>query len=452
MNEMRVSTYKKTQGVSMKRILMIAVLVTAIVFAFTSVALARGVSPANRSSSFLSKGESYISWDKAQDQMALAGESEAATQSVHGNYTTTTVKCQVCHSAHKAGVDGDTLLATTASGACAPCHAGPSAWTAVKVSEGNRHGSTSRCAGGYCHTASPHGAGDISKYANLADALLTSNADSLLDAAIESSNTAAPVTGTIWDDGTKDVLGTIDVYNPKVTAALLNDTSSAAAIAFGRAVGTGYICANGGCHMNGAFNALSEDATFGTWNEGIRFTSLHDVEGYLLDWYDDGVLQDLDASNDGEVNGLYARGSEVTTDSVVYDVWEYVGYDTMRTEPIKGHTLTAVADLEVRDVAFANVGTCNACHDSIDYRISSTTKQFPHGNDTINLDGSIKQVWDGAEFEDASSAAWFNAGAYLNSSDTTTTVRGGAVTSGSDGSCLKCHRNATDDSGVGYTY
>lgn len=408
----------------MKKTLMIVALAAVLVLAFGGTAFAKGYTPGNRSSSFLDKGESYVAWDKAVDTMTAAGVSAADSASVHGNYSTTTVKCQVCHSAHKAAATGDTLLQSTAAKACVPCHLGATASSGTKVSEGNRHGSSTGCTNGYCHSVSPHGGGDISKYATLQTAMLTNHADSLLDAAIASGSSNVAEDGNIFATGADasdpaSIIATIAVYNPGVTAALLNDTSTAASIALGRAVGTGYVCSNGGCHINGAFNSLTETATFGTWEGNVSVTSTQTVaDGYAVE------VPPGNYSSTDTIGGL-----------LVWDVLH------MRSESIKGHTLAAVANLTTRDVAFANVGACKSCHDSIDYRISPTTKQFPHGNNVINSSGVD---------EGTTSAAWFTVSAYLGSPDATTTVRGSGITSGSDGACLKCHRDGTN--GVGITY
>lgn len=415
----------------MKKTVLIVALASIMVLALAGTAFAKGASPANRSSSFLAKGESYVAWDKAQTQMAKA--SESATISVHGNYTTTTVKCQVCHSAHKAAAAGDTLLQSTAAQACVPCHLGATATSDLKVSAGNRHGGTDQCTNGYCHAIAPHGAGDISKYATLKTAMLTDHADSLLDAAITAGNGPA-VAGNIYatgvDKDTTAPIATIAVRNAGVTAALLNDVSNAEAIALGRAVGTGYVCSNGGCHMNGNFNSLESSATLGEWNGPVVIEDL----GYKATF-----TNTVGASITSTIPaGTYAKGdTAVFSNGNTYDVWD--AYH-MRDGAIKGHTLAAVADLAVRDVAFANVGACKACHDSIDYRISTTAKQFPHGNNRILVDGTVAGV----------SNAWFMAGAYLGSADTTITTKGGNIVSGSDGACLKCHRDGTNGVGIDY--
>ncbi|MHB1340840.1 MAG: hypothetical protein ACYC77_10725 [Coriobacteriia bacterium] len=413
----------------MKKIMITLVLAMMLVLAFSGTALAKGYSPGNRSSSFLDKGESYVTWEDAQSQMTTAGVSAANRASVHGNYSTTTVKCQVCHSAHKAAASGNTLLQSTAAQACVPCHLGATASSSTKVSAGNRHGGTEQCTNGYCHSISPHGSGDISKYATLKSAMLTDHADSLLDAAILSGSTSLPQKGNIFATGSdaslaSSVIATMTVFNPGVTAAILNDVTDAGTIAYGRAIGTGYVCSNGGCHINGAFNSTVESATLGVWEGPV----VVDAPGYSVTLADSSVAT-LPA-------GTYAA-TDTFSGELVWDLLH------MRDGAIKGHTLAAVADLAVRDVAFANVGACKTCHDSIDYRISATTKQFPHGNDRIATDGTKLT---------GKTNAWFTVSSYLGSADSTLTLRatGSAYTSASDGACLKCHRNGTNGVGINY--
>jgi len=94
----------------MKKVMITVAMTAALVLALGGTALARGAEPANRSSSYLAKGQSYISWSAAQTKMAAVGVAAEATATAHGNYSTTTVKCQVCHSAHKASATGSKLL------------------------------------------------------------------------------------------------------------------------------------------------------------------------------------------------------------------------------------------------------------------------------------------------------------------------------------------------------
>jgi len=270
--------------------------------------------------------------------------------------------------------------------------------------------------------------------------MLTDHADTLLDAAIQSGVDGAPVSGDIFATGVdKDTAtpeGSIAVYNPGVTAALLNDVTTVESIALGRAVGTGYVCANGGCHINGAFNSLTADATFGKWDGDIVVAA--------------DAYQPKYTANDGTPNNLIPAATYGDDEG-----WTFVGVDgdtydvrvllKFRDAPIKGHTLAAVSDLTARNVAFANVGQCSACHDSIDYRISPTTKQFPHGNDVVNTDGTLPGT---------KSSAWFTLKDSVGGTAITTNGRSatnGDLTSGMDGACLKCHR-ADDTTGVGFTF
>lgn len=383
----RVITRARKRGYA-KSVIRTSALAAILVLVTAGTAFADGSTPESLAFSDLTRDESYVSWDDATTQTDEAGVAAIDATAVHGDYTSSTVTCEVCHSGHQASATGDSLPSETSENSCEPCHLGASAISRLKVSEGNGHGESGQCTNGYCHAASPHGDVGVSKYATLRTAMLTDNADSLLDAAIVSGCTGSPVQGNIFAADTDSVIATVSVYNPAVSAELLNDVSTAAAIRLGRSVGTGYVCANGGCHMDGQFNALTDDATF-----------------------------------------TVADGPITMTES------QYVNPD------YKGHTLAAVADLSSRGVAFGNVGACSDCHDSIDYRISATAKQFPHGNDRIDVDGTRLT---------GRTSVWFTVGAYLDSDDTTltTNAKDSPLTAASDGACLKCHRSSSHGVGI----
>jgi predicted CXXCH cytochrome family protein len=387
-----------------RRILFVVSVSVALVLMFGATAFAATGLP-DRSSAFL-KGATagYISWttdvsgsaSSAVTTFKLATGDTAALdmQTPHGGYLTTTIKCQVCHSAHKAAAAGDTLLASTAAGSCYYCHGGATAITDKKISAGNRHGGSDQCTNGYCHSLSPHGA-QLSDYGALKSMLLNANADPLIAAAIQSGVMSAPQTATV--DYPRSVnatnpagaLDTISIYNPLVTQAMM-DNADQTTNELARSVGTGYICANGGCHINGAFNALSADAFLGA-----------------------------------------VAGPDHKT--------------TSRDTAIKGHVLGAL----VSDVAYAPTARCNSCHDSVDARIGGA-KQFPHGNDNVDSGGNLVS-YNGR----TATSAWFTladkfGGTYVNTNSRVPTSTGG-YTVAMDGACLKCHRN-TDDTGVGSTY
>lgn len=70
---------------------------------------------AGTSMAFAAWGNStYASWKDIS--AAMPG------QSPHGNYTTSSQKCKVCHSVHNASPTGEALLMSTVSDACAYCH------------------------------------------------------------------------------------------------------------------------------------------------------------------------------------------------------------------------------------------------------------------------------------------------------------------------------------------
>jgi len=91
---------------------MIVVLVAAFVLAFGSVAQAtfRGWSPI-RTQAEVDAGilQGYITFPEARVEMTRNGVSTALQNTAHGGYITTTTKCAVCHSAHRAsGVNSNT--------------------------------------------------------------------------------------------------------------------------------------------------------------------------------------------------------------------------------------------------------------------------------------------------------------------------------------------------------
>jgi len=161
----------------------------------------------------------YLSWGWAKTN---AGE----TGSPHGNYTTTSNKCQVCHAVHRASGTGNVLTAVPLTGvaqdskrtfACAFCH-GASNFTNVTISVSTTgsispHGNCSRC-----HITSPHGVG-ASVYPVLEQHLINTGADAKIAYDISTGNNG-------------------------MSAAVMAEGSAA-----GITLGTGYLCNN--CHSSG---------------------------------------------------------------------------------------------------------------------------------------------------------------------------------------------------------
>jgi len=190
-----------------------------------------------------------------------------AGNSPHGNYTTTTVKCVVCHAVHYAAPGGtpvagnaqtaDTLLRMRADQACAFCHAtagyavngrpvynglGPSVVTAAATTGNNNIGHTTGANCSVCHT-SVHGANADTSVASLNGYLLNT----------------LPLTGVNGDPAgtTNNMLDAIAYLNskaqtagfgnalPNSTGYYLNTNNSTA-----REQAVGVFCAE--CH-NGAY-------------------------------------------------------------------------------------------------------------------------------------------------------------------------------------------------------
>ena len=116
----------------MKKTLLASALAAVLVFAFAGSAFAAGINHSGQTSLGATSAADamgiYIPWSTA----STLGTNASSGTSPHGNYTTTTVKCAVCHSVHYAapgkapvgsGQSADTLLRMRAADACAYCHA-----------------------------------------------------------------------------------------------------------------------------------------------------------------------------------------------------------------------------------------------------------------------------------------------------------------------------------------
>jgi hypothetical protein len=306
-----------TQGVSnMKKTVLVVALAMMLVFAFSSVALAKNAgSPAiigdntgAKATSSVNATSGYVYWSAATRAASL--DANQAIAGPHGNYTTTTIKCATCHSVHGANSAGKVLLQSGASGAtCNFCHySGSTVIPADKQVSLNAGGVSNTPHGGclgYCHSTSPHGVG-ASEYLTLKANLLTDFADGRIGGAI--TNTA----------------------NTGITAAIMNDTASHDGVT----LGTGYICSRSGCHAN-AGSAFSIKGSNNTM-----------------------LLQDAAAQTK---TGHPVLGAATTT-------WTQAGHGISAEEP------WVPAE---KQIAFKGLQTgCNSCHDYVDP--ATTNPAFPH--------------------------------------------------------------------------
>lgn len=371
---------------------------------------------------------------------------EATTQveglpSPHGGYTMTSNQCQVCHSSHTADDSGEALM-VDGDGGCVFCHGATAAvGSSIKVSadgpaeqqggfqnEDGAHGTAGSCSEYECHPRSPHGAG-ISTYEAARSALLSDDVDPLIAAALRSGATDSIQTAVLRDEWVTEQLGadfvSIDVYQPALdgaNATAITDPGTAAELALGRAIVTGYTCMNHGCHINGTFNGLSPDATIGSYDITV-----------------DGRKLANGASSEGDPS---------------------FGSERLRTLPIGGHGLFPATG----ETAYAACGTCTSCHDALDVR-RGDVPAFPHSNAVwrradASQPAGIQEYGYVRLYTDA---AWFTLAGSANQTRTATSGReisavtptyGQSLTVAMDGACLKCHRSGSPghERGVGIDY
>lgn len=211
----------------MKKTVFVVALAVALTLAFSATAFATSAKTWNYQEDYYSWGSSAGSGlnttttiGAAQSTLGSGGSTSTvgfantnpANPGVHANYQTTTAKCAICHSVHRAKADGVKLL-NTATATCAGCHiAGTSTVTNVVIAWGTTaaplagpHSSTSgSCTSRACHATSPHGAGG-STYALFRSKLITAAVDVEV-AAAAANPTSSGVSAAILDGtgGTAD--------------------------------------------------------------------------------------------------------------------------------------------------------------------------------------------------------------------------------------------------------
>jgi predicted CXXCH cytochrome family protein len=227
----------------MKKSILILALAAVLVLAFAAAASATSAKTWNYNQDYYSWG----SWSGAgitsggNPTLGMGGTSVVAQQNtnqtagggVHSNYQTTTAKCGICHSVHRAKAGGVKLL-NTATATCAGCHiSGTStvtnvviAWGTVAAPLAGPHGSTNgACNGRSCHAASPHGA-DGSVYGLFNAKLLNKAVDTAVAAAAADPTNSGVIAALLTGAGANtDFTGAAD------------------------AVRVGYTCNQADCHV-----------------------------------------------------------------------------------------------------------------------------------------------------------------------------------------------------------
>jgi len=296
----------------MKKSVLVAALAAMLLLSFATTALAKNAgSPAivgdisGKATSSANATSGYVYWGAATRIASL--DAQQGNGGPHGNYTTTTIKCAVCHSVHGADAAGTLLLNGTSVGnSCNYCHFAGSTVTPVQVAlstEGVNNSPHSTCLG-YCHTNSPHGVG-ASEYLSIKAKLLENAADTRIGGAILNNATTG------------------------FTAAVMNDTVSHDGVA----LGTGMVCSRMGCHNNAgsAFAISSSNKDIQLQDSAASVKSGHPVIGNLsADW---GATHDGVAVNTQVAFASNAAGCQSCHDYV----------DTYINAPAFPHNRTGTA-------------------------------------------------------------------------------------------------------------
>ncbi|MDR1413190.1 MAG: hypothetical protein LBJ07_04605 [Actinomycetes bacterium] len=205
------SNYLKGDN-SMKKTLFVLVLAMTLVLAFSAVAMAKyaGAFSLGQGSSGNRNLQGYLKWDGANAiyKRDTTDTNDQATP--HGGYSTTSVKCVVCHSAHRATADKESngTIADnhlTTGGNCLNCHTdwgGGGSAKKIEYAEdpadrnphaGSGHGKNA-CT--YCHGGGIHGTGG-SKFYVFDAYMLGGSQDEKVEEAVANGNFSLGE-GTPW--------------------------------------------------------------------------------------------------------------------------------------------------------------------------------------------------------------------------------------------------------------
>jgi hypothetical protein len=455
MNEMN-SKHAIYQGGSMKKTLCTVALATVLVFALAGSAFAvqnssgqqrlgqATIAPADvgnlrllplpaQTNPVVGAGTfTYQNW-----QPTLLGNADpAAGTTPHGNYTTTTVKCVVCHAVHYAAPGGapvgqgqaaDTLLRMRAQDSCMYCHAtagvavngrpvynglGP----AVIGDGGGTIGHVTNPVGGtacsMCHTG-VHGIGQDNSVRWLAGYLLTTMSNS---AGYAEAPVAQPSNEPAGTNVTSNIL-------PVTTTDMLSSIIAIDNGAVNQGFGAGEALNGQISEYAGTLDPLYPLRTPDVLREqavGVFCAQCHDG-AYATAAA--GAATNVSSSGSFLYSG-HRIAAEATTD------WN--GTIKVSSSVLNGAT-----------VAWAAAINCKSCHDATD---NDNNPAFPHawgkyvaGNDATT---------NGAKMWLTSAATAGTPTDPLVPMDNTA----GTQQQLQDGVCLKCHVDPTGGAGVGITY
>ena len=435
----------------MKRTIIALVLVTAFVFAFTAVAGAKyaGFTPIRTAQETQpyhpvtnpngGKIQGFITFPEARVEMARNAVPATLANTAHGGYVTTSTKCAVCHSAHRASgynpdaAEGDASGST--SGAinqanaqnqrfltagettCAGCHVNQGAQASRLLVEwglpnGGPHSAPNRgCT--LCHNAGIHGLSSSSF--NVMNAFMLGNTRGRGDNNSQAANTGIDRdtqirneinAGKVLRGGVLDIPTTSSFTRaPAAPGTVANGTGSTwwydgarslgavgtipggsgmtgAQYGAARSLATAYTCSEVGCHVNTAMFNLN-------WGMGFE-------------------------------RALYAGGTTTITGHVMPGL-RATGSGNQACGPCHAGNPagfpTASTVAGSRDISRQAYG-CDQCHDMVGVATNSTA--FPHGNRGILV---YEWLASGEQTETAMTAGnlWMYAGNIARAAGTTGT-------------------------------
>ena len=435
----------------MKKFLLVLASVALLVFAFAAVAGAKYAGYAKdgslaSSTATSSASPGYLSWGGAKHLMTQNGAPAALTGTAHGGYVTTTTKCAVCHSVHRAvglgkigtsaapannsGALGVVNQFLTAGGAsCVQCHCVWGAtpvgqlveWAGPSTPQGGPH-SSSACS--TCHSGGIHGSGG-SDYHGMNAYMLGNTNDAQIAAELPLQQTYTGSSLTWFISGT--------TYAS--TTGGVPDGTTVANFVAGKTMLTGYTCSRNGCHVNSVFTNQAWGQTFSRTDAQTGAT---------------GIQMTGHATNFGGTSHNATQGCGPCHTGNAAGGYRYAGTSTVPT---------------IAQTASARAYGCDQCHDAVGQATNSTA--FPHGNRNIEIyewkTPAAAGVADSPEPTGTITAAAGNIWMYASSMSQTGAGEAGTSTAGiidptftliqgavgpdatgdigniNDATCLKCH-------------
>jgi len=386
----------------MKKYLFMLTAVALLVFAFAAVAGAKYAGYAKDGSATVdstgavvnSTTPGYLSWGGAQSIMASNGTSTqngiTLDQTAHGGYVTTTTKCAVCHSVHRAtgiGVITGTAPTSNANGvvnqfltngadSCVQCHtawgATPAAllveWANPADGTAGPHDTANNPGCATCHQGGIHGTGNSIYWGMNAYLLGGINDDqitaekNLLLAREGNSDLNSVISATHTNDGTSWFFdgNTVNTTIGGVPATPVNSPMEANIYAAARSILTGYTCSRSGCHVNSVLANI-------TWGQTYQREQLGAGTGFMM------------TTGHSSAPGI----------NTGYELNPQGGYPAQcgpchPGNPAGGYRGSGYLNVNSGDPNLsARAYGCDQCHDAVGKATNSTA--FPHGNRAIEV-------------------------------------------------------------------